>query len=109
MIDEQVALLEQPRSSKQFPPTSTRLDHMISHLNAMLSKSNGVIKQNISTNFSYDQLEKMNQLKPAIIRQSIITAINMVNNFIHTALNRNYYESQPSGTQNAVTYAMATR
>ncbi|CAF1459241.1 unnamed protein product [Adineta steineri] len=109
MINEQVATLEQRRSSKQFPPPSTLLDHMIDHIDEVLSTSNDAIEQNISTNITQDQFQKMNQLKHDIIQQSIITAANMSKNYFDITLNKNYDESQSSENHNAVIHAMETR
>ncbi|CAF1306853.1 unnamed protein product [Adineta steineri] len=109
MINEQVAILEKRLSSKQTPPPSTLLDHMIDDIDKVLSTPNDVIEQNVSTNFPNDQLEKMNQLKHDIIQQSIITATNMSKNYLDMSLNRNYEESQTTEIQNAVLKAMETR
>ncbi|CAF4171564.1 unnamed protein product, partial [Adineta steineri] len=75
MLDEQVALSEKRRSSKQVPPASVLLDYMIHHIDIMLSKPKDTIEQNALTNVSHDQLEKINQLKHDIIQFEMQSAV----------------------------------
>jgi hypothetical protein len=86
MIDEQVAILKHRLTSKQVPPASTLLDHMIDDIDIIIRNQQHAIEQNASNNRSSYQFHKMNQFKNDIIQQSIITSRHMGKNFVKSAL-----------------------
>ncbi|CAF3262876.1 unnamed protein product, partial [Rotaria sp. Silwood2] len=68
-MNEQVSILEHRLTSKQLPPASTVLDHIIDNIDTILAKSNDIIKEHTSSNSLSVQLESMNQFKHDITQQ----------------------------------------
>ncbi len=60
MIDAQVAILEHRFTSKQLPPASTPLDHMIDDIDIIIRNQQNAIEQDASNNRSSYQFDKMN-------------------------------------------------
>jgi hypothetical protein len=78
VIQEEIAILENRLHSKQLPPASSLIDHMLDDIDTRINKSDNSMEPNQSHSSSANEIGKINQLKTDIIYQTIISGRHMI-------------------------------